>query len=345
MRAALMRAFKEPLEVTPVPDPEPPEDGVVIEVRANGICRSDWHAWMGHDPTIKLPHVPGHELAGVVAAVGPRVKNWRGGERVTVPFCGGCGVCGPCREGNQHICDDDYQPGFTGWGSFAQYVAIPRADINLVRLPDALGFVEAASLGCRFMTAFRGVVDQGWVGPGEWLAVHGCGGVGLSAIMIASALGAQPIGVDIDEGALELARRVGATAVVNAREQNPVKAIRDLTNGGAHVSIDALGSALTCRNSIRSLRKRGRHVQIGLMLAEERNVSMPMFEVIAKELEIVGSHGMQAHRYEEMLRMIVSGVLEPAKLIGKTVGLEQAGAELAAMGEFKGRGVTVIDRF
>ena len=195
------------------------------------------------------------------------------------------------------------------------------------------------------MTAFRGVADQGRVGPGEWLAVHGCGGVGLSAIMIASALGAQPIGVDIDEGALELALSIGATAVVNAREQNPVKAVRDLTNGGAHVSIDALGSALTCRNSVRSLRKRGRHVQIGLMLAEERNVSMPMFEVIAKELEIVGSHGMQAHRYEEMLRMIVSGVLEPAKLIGKTVGLEQAGAELAAMGKFKGRGVTVIDRF
>ena len=345
MKAALMRAFKEPLRVTHVPDPEPLEDGVVIEVRANGICRSDWHAWMGHDPTIKLPHVPGHELAGVVVAVGPRVMNWRGGERVTVPFCGGCGVCGPCREGNQHICDDDYQPGFTGWGSFAQYVAIPRADINLVRLPDALEFVEAASLGCRFMTAFRGVVDQGRVKPGEWLAVHGCGGVGLSAIMIASALGAQPIGVDIDGGALELALSVGAAAVVNARETNPVKAVRDLTDGGAHVSIDALGSALTCRNSIRSLRKRGRHVQIGLMLAEERNVSMPMFEVIAKELEIVGSHGMQAHRYEEMLRMILSGALKPARLIGKTVGLEGAGAELAAMGEFKGRGVTVIDRF
>ena len=345
MKAALMRAFKEPLRVTHVPDPEPLEDGVVIEVRANGICRSDWHAWMGHDPTIKLPHVPGHELAGVVVAVGPRVMNWRGGERVTVPFCGGCGVCGPCREGNQHICDDDYQPGFTGWGSFAQYVAIPRADINLVRLPDALEFVEAASLGCRFMTAFRGVVDQGRVKPGEWLAVHGCGGVGLSAIMIASALGAQPIGVDIDAGALELALSVGAAAVVNARETNPVKAVRDLTDGGAHVSIDALGSALTCRNSIRSLRKRGRHVQIGLMLAEERNVSMPMFEVIAKELEIVGSHGMQAHRYEEMLRMILSGALKPARLIGKTVGLEGAGAELAAMGEFKGRGVTVIDRF
>ena len=345
MKAALMEAFREPLHVGNVPDPEPPVDGVVIEVRANGICRSDWHAWRGHDPTIKLPHVPGHELAGVVAAVGPRVANWRGGERVTVPFSGGCGVCALCLGGNQHICDDDYQPGFTGWGSFAQYVAVPRADINLVALPDALSFVEAASLGCRFMTAFRGVVDQGRVKPGEWLAVHGCGGVGLSAVMIASALGALPIGVDINEGALELARSVGAAAVVNARNENPVKAVRDLTGGGAHVSIDALGSAVTCRNSVRSLRKRGRHVQIGLMLAEERNVSMPMFEVIVKELEIVGSHGMQAHRYEEMLRMIVSGVLEPAKLIGKTVGLEGAGAELAAMGEFRGRGVTVIDRF
>ena len=345
MRAAVFGAFGERLEVRAVPDPEVPRDGVVIEVRANGICRSDWHAWQGHDPTIRLPHVPGHELAGVVAATGTEVKNWRVGAPVTTPFCGGCGTCAQCSSGHQHICDHDYQPGFSGWGSFAQFVMIPKADINLVGLPESLGFVEAASLGCRFVTAFRGVVDQGRIKGGEWLAVHGCGGVGLSAVMIGAALGAQVVAVDIDVGKLELARSLGAVATVDASKENPWRAVQELTQGGAHVSVDALGSQKTCRNSVKSLRKRGRHIQIGLLLAAEANPKLPMHEVIAKELTLLGSHGMPAHRYPEMLGMIVSGKLEPARLVGKTVSLDEAGAELEAMGHFAQQGVTVIDKF
>lgn len=346
MKAAVMDAFQQPLSVREVQDPVPPDDGVVIKVEANGVCRSDWHAWMGHDPTIRLPHVLGHELAGVIAGVGHSVRNWKPGDRVTVPFCGGCNACPQCLAGYQNVCDHEFQPGFTGWGAYAQYVAIPYADTNLVRLPDALDFVEAASLGCRFMTAFRGVVDQGRVAAGVWVAVHGCGGVGLSAIMIASALGANVVGIDIDDEKLERARALGARATVNAKTAgDPVAPVKDITRGGAHVSIDALGSALTSRNSIRCLRKRGRHVQIGLTLAEERDVSVPMNEVIARELEIVGSHGMQAHRYDAMLDMITAGVLQPRKLIGKTIALEDAGAELEAMGRFSQHGVTVITGF
>ena len=345
MKAAVMHQFQTPLVLEHVPDPTPPEDGVVIQVMANGICRSDWHAWMGHDPAIKLPHVPGHELAGIIVDVGPHVRNWRVGDRVTVPFCCGCGSCAQCRSGNAHICDHDFQPGFTAWGAFAQYVAIPHADLNVVKLPDEVGFIDAASLGCRFMTAFGAVVDKARVKAGEWVAVHGCGGVGLSAIHIAAALGALPIGIDIDDAKLELARALGAVQVVNANDTDPVDAVHELTNGGAHVSLDALGSAVTCRNSVRSLCKRGRHVQIGLMLSKDREAVVPMAEVIAKELTILGSHGMQAHRYDEMLRMITQGKLEPRRMIGKTVALEEAGAELAAMGSFAQKGVTVIDRF
>ena len=164
MRASLMRAFTEPLQVEDVPDPQVPEDGAVVAVRATGVCRSDWHGWMGHDPAIALPHVPGHELAGVVEAVGPAVRAFAVGDRVTVPFCCGCGTCEPCRHGQTQICDHDFQPGFTAWGSFAELVALPRADLNLVRLPAQLGFVEAASLGCRFMTAFAAVTEHGRVG-------------------------------------------------------------------------------------------------------------------------------------------------------------------------------------
>jgi alcohol dehydrogenase len=345
MRAALYHQFQQPLSVIQVPDPELPVDGIILELKANGICRSDWHGWMGHDPMIQLPHVPGHEMAGVIAEVSPNIKTWEVGDRVTLPFCLGCGVCAECRSGHQHICDNDYQPGFSAWGSFAQYVAIPRAETNLVRLPESIDFVEAASLGCRFMTAFHGVVDQGQVKAGEWLAVYGCGGVGLSAIMIGVAIGAQVIAVDIDDQKLERTRQLGDVHTLNAKASNTVEAIKDLTQGGTHVSIDALGSTITSQHSIRSLRKRGRHVQIGLTLAEESWVSIPMYEVLSKELTLVGSHGMQAHRYPDMLAMIANGKLNPKALIGKTVSLEQAGQELASMGSFTQQGVSVISEF
>ncbi len=346
MRAAVYEAFQEPLSIQNVADPEPARDGVVVRVVATGICRSDWHGWMGHDSDVHLPHVPGHELAGVVESAGPEVRALSLGDRVTVPFAVGCGHCPQCLSGNQHICDHYFQPGFTAWGSFAEYVAIPHADVNMVRLPEALGFVDAASLGCRFITSFRAVVVQGRTQPGEWVVIHGCGGVGLSAIMIAEAMGAQVIGVDIKDEALALASKLGAAHVINARrEPQLVEAIHDLTGGGAHVAIDALGSAETCRNSVLSLRKRGRQVQVGLMVADYKDALIPMNRVIAWELELRGSHGMQAHAYPPMLDMIMSGKLQPQRLIGKTVSLEQGAVELTTMGEFAITGVTVIDRF
>ena len=346
MRAAIYERFGAPLRVTSVPDPTPPPDGVVIAVGATGLCRSDWHGWMGHDPEIALPHVPGHELAGVIAAVGAEVRGWRAGDRVTVPFVCACGSCPQCASGNQQICDRQVQPGFTHWGSFAEYVAIARANTNLVRLPDGLDFATAAGLGCRFATSFRAVVDQGRVRAGQWVAVHGCGGVGLSAIMIAAALGAQVVAVDISAERLALARTLGATVTINATQAGDVAAaVREATGGGAHVSLDALGSAQTCLSSIAGLRKRGRHIQVGLMLAEHRHAAIPMDRVIADELEILGSHGMQAHRYDAMLAMIASGQLRPELLVGQRITLDEAPAALADLSSFRGAGVTVIDRF
>ena len=339
MRAAVMHAFEEPLAIETVPDPVPPPDGVVVAVRATGVCRSDWHGWMGHDPSIALPHVPGHELCGVVAEAGPEVRGWAVGDRVTVPFCCGCGRCEPCRHGWTQICDVDFQPGFTAWGSFAELVALPRADLNLVRLPDSLGFVEAASLGCRFMTAFAALSG---VAAGDWVAVHGCGGLGLSAVMIARALGAPVVAIDVDDDTLSLAGKLGADICIDARETDPAEAVQELL-GGAHVSIDALGSAATCRSSILSLRKRGRHVQVGLLLEDERSVAVPMDRVIARELELRGVHGMAVGRYHALLELIARGSLRPARLIGRTIGLEDAGAELASMGAFAQRGVSVIE--
>ncbi len=346
MRAAIYEEFEQPLEIRQVVDPSPTADGLVIEVKATGLCRSDWHGWMGHDADIKLPHVGGHEFAGVVAAVGKEVSRWKVGDRVTLPFVSGCGRCYQCLSGNHQVCDNQFQPGFTHWGAFAEYVAVQYADINVVRLPDELDFVTAASLGCRFATSFRAVVDQGKVGAGQWVAVHGCGGVGLSAVMIANALGANVIAVDITQEKLALARQVGAHSTINATEpKEVVQAVREISGGGAHVSIDALGSPSTCFNSIASLRKRGKHIQVGLLLADQAHPPVPMDRVIANELEILGSHGMQAYRYPAMLEMIRASKLQPARLVGQTVDLTEAARLLTDMNTFSGAGVTVINRF
>jgi alcohol dehydrogenase len=347
VKAVIFERFGGPLSVAQVADPAADDDGVVIEVKASGICRSDWHGWLGHDPDItRLPHVPGHELAGIVAQTGKNVARWKPGDRVTLPFVCACGTCPECVSGNQQVCDHQFQPGFTGWGSFAQYVAIKYADVNLVRLPPEIDFVTAASLGCRFATSFRAIVAQGRVAPGQWVAVHGCGGVGLSALMIARALEARVIAVDIDDNVLALAKRLGAAVTIDARDNRDVPGlIRELTGRGADVSLDALGSAVTCSNSISCLRKRGRHVQVGLLAGDDYLPRVPMHQVIGRELEICGSHGMQASKYGEMLAMIVSGRLDPKALIGKTVPLEQASRELEGMGQFGAVGITVIDRF
>ena len=346
MRAAVYKEFATPLIIQNLPDPTPSDRGVVIRVKATGLCRSDWHGWMGHDPDISLPHVPGHELAGVIEATGKGVVRWNIGDRITLPFVCGCGNCPQCASGNHQVCDWQFQPGFTHWGSFAEYVAIDYADVNLVQLPDEINFVTAASLGCRFATSFRAIVDQGKVSAGQWVAVHGCGGVGLSAIMIANALGANVVAIDISEEKLDFARSIGALATVNAtKKEDVVENIMDLTEGGAHVSIDALGSPDTCFNSVANLRKRGKHIQVGLMLADHRHPAVPMDKIIANELEILGSHGMQAHKYSGLLAMIRAGKLFPEKLIGKTIGIEESSDELANMDSFSETGLTVIDKF
>jgi len=346
MQAILYDNFREPLRIQSVPDPIPSSQGVVLRVEATGLCRSDWHGWMGHDPDIAPPHVPGHELAGVIVDKGANVSRWEVGDRVTLPFVGGCGHCPECLSGNHQVCDNQFQPGFTHWGAFAQFVAIEYADINLVRLPDELDFVTAASLGCRFSTAFRAIVAQGKVGGGEYVAIHGCGGVGLSAIMIAQSLGANVIAIDINPQQLKLAKALGAVATINAREvKSPVAAIRDLSQGGVQVSVDALGSQETCFNSIASLRKRGKHIQVGLMVADHKHPQIPMDKVVAHELEIYGSHGMQAYEYPRMLDMIKKGLLLPEKLIGRTISLQDAVTELPEMNTYHGAGVTVVNQF
>lgn len=343
MKAAVYERFQGPMSVQNVPDPVLTDNGIILQVKATGICRSDWHGWMGHIGIIQLPHIPGHEMAGVVAAVGKNVTRHKVGDRVTLPFCCGCGVCEQCLSGNSQVCDNQFVPGFTAKGSYAECVAIDRADDNVFPLPDEIDFVTAASLGCRFITSFRAVVDQGKVAAGQWVAVHGCGGVGLSAIMIANACGASVIAVDIAEDKLAFAKELGAIELINAREVDDVsKKIKDISHGGAHISIDALGSSKTAFNSVSSLRRRGKHIQVGLMLADDYHAPVPMGDLVEYEWEIIGSHGMQAYKYPGLFEMICTGKLTPQRLVGKTLSLEEGCVELPNMDSFTGLGVKVI---
>ncbi|HZX05767.1 zinc-dependent alcohol dehydrogenase family protein [Kribbella sp.] len=344
MRAVVVERYGVLPEVREVPEPAVEAGAVVLRVEATGLCRSDWHGWMGHDPDIVLPHVPGHELAGTIAAVGAGVSGWAVGDRVTTPFICACGTCEQCREGNQQVCPNQLQPGFNYWGSFAEYVAVPYAEVNLVRLPDDMDFATAAGLGCRFATSFRAVHQVAQVRAGERVAVFGCGGVGLSAVMIASALGAEVTAIDTNPKALALAQTHGATHLLQpppptttAEADAVVTRLREL--GGPHVTIDALGSSDIVQQALQALRPRGRHVQIGLLPA---GVNLDVGRLIGQELAWLGSHGMPAHAYPEMLELVAAGNLHPAELVTRTITLDETPAGLAALSSGAPAGITII---
>jgi D-arabinose 1-dehydrogenase-like Zn-dependent alcohol dehydrogenase len=342
MRAVVVDTVRGRPEVRRVADPPVPVDGVVVLVSATGLCRSDWHAWAGHDE-ISWPHVPGHELAGVIVEVGAEVRRWRTGDRVTVPFVCGCGRCEWCRGGDAQVCPHQVQPGFTHWGSFAEYVALHAADTNLVAVPDQVDLTTAASLGCRFATAYRALVARARVTDGEWVTVIGAGGVGLSAVMVARALGARVIVVDRHDEALTLARRLGADHTLRADADDLSARIADLTGGGSHVAVDAVGSEQTSADAVLSLRRRGRHVQVGLLPPVDGHPRVPMARVIAWELDLLGSHGMAAADYPAMMSLIEQGALQPQRLIERVIGLEEAATLLPRFDTVTVAGMTMVD--
>ena len=340
----------QPLVVRDIPEPEPIPGGAVIRVEACGICRTDWHLWKGHwswlGVELDLPLVLGHEFAGVVEEVGAEVTRFAPGDRVIAPFYYAEGNCRQCREGLHHLCEAPVYPGASQNGAFSEFTHVPGADLNLVHLPESIDFQAAAIMGCRFATAFHGIVDQARLRPGEWLAVYGCGGVGLSAISIASAMGARVIAVDIDDRKLEKARELGAAAGVNGANVDAVDAVKEITGGGADVAIDALGIADTVVSTLLSLRPRGRHVQIGLTTDEEAGqVALPIDLIAARELHIVGAFGMPLTEYDAVLGLVAGSGIDLRRLLSHTVSIEDAGSVLASMDGYETLGTVVIDRW
>ena len=353
MRTAQFTAFRTAFQIAEVPVAAPRGDGAVVRVEASGVCRSDWHlwnqdlAWVGMN--LKLPANTGHEVGGVVEEIGPDVHTIKVGDRVTIPFHESDGTCPQCRAGYENLCDDVKTPGVHRIGGWAQYVTVTAADLNCIRLPEGVSALSAAALGCRYMTAYRAVIDRGGVRPGQWLAVQGCGGIGLSAVQIAAAADALVVAVDIDDRKLAKAREEGAAASVNSRNLTPEEvgqAVKEATGGGAHVSIDALGRAFTFHQSIQSLRKRGRHVQVGITSQEERGqVAIPLDLLTLMEWEVVGSLGNPHPKYAELLRLVANQKLQPARLVTREIGLEDVTDTLERMTRFDTVGFEVITRF
>lgn len=347
MRAAVLESFKKPLTLrNDWKDPEIGPNDVIVKVMANGICRSDWHlwqgdwGWMGLSP--ELPMVLGHESAGIVEEAGRNVTRFKKGDRVVFPFNQACGKCATCAEGNQHVCEHVAMSMFMGAGGFGEYSPVANADVNLVSLPEAISFVQGAALGCRFMTAYHGVTYQSGIQPGEWVAVWGCGGVGLAAVDVASAMGANVIAISRTREKLDKAMELGAVAVLTAGEEVPEQ-IRELTGGGVHASLDCLGTSATWMPAILSLRTRGRLIRLGLSGKEEEGIlPLPADLLTARELEIRGSMGMQARCYPEMLRMIETGRIRPQALVSEEVPLAEVSRVLEAMSRYDTIGYSVI---
>lgn len=349
-RAAVLKEYDEPLEISELESPNPGSNGLVIKTEACGICRSDWHGWKGHWPGAPpKEHVLGHEPAGTVVSVGDDVEKFSEGDQVGIPFNIACGHCTYCWRGESQQCANGLSLGFSPElsGAFASEFRIPHADFNATHLPENMTAMEMAGLGCRFATSFHGLAHQADIEAGDWLAVHGCGGLGLSAVQIANALGANVIAVDLNDDALHLAEDVGAVASVNATEAEDVaKEVLDITNGGADVSVDALGITDTCRNSIGSLATKGQHVQIGMTTNEEGGeIGLPVDAIVNDELEIVGVKGMPPNRYNELLQMIATEKLQPRKLVTDEVALEDVSDRLRSMDDFDTVGIEVVTAF
>ena len=353
MRAAVLQEYGEPLEITDVEKPSPAPDGAVVELDACGICRSDWHGWQGDGEWLGTRPSPGqilgHEPAGRVVETGEEVTSVSEGDHVAVPFNLGDGTCQECRNGHSNTCENLLSLGFAeeAQGAFAEEVHAPSADHNLVRLPDEVSSVDMAGLGCRFMTSFHALAHRADISAGDWVAVHGCGGIGLSAVHIADALGANVVAVDLSDEKLETATQLGATTTVNASDaENAAEAVQAETGDGANVSVDALGIAETCRNSVLSLGTRGQHIQIGLTTQEEEGmVALPTDAMVVQEIEFIGSLGMPPTRYDEIFRMMSTGKLDPSAIVSERIDLAGVNDKLEAMTDFQTKGIPVIESF
>lgn len=286
MHAAVVEAFGKPLVLKEVDVPSVGVGQILVKTEACGVCHTDLHAAKGDWPVKPtLPFIPGHEAIGLVVAVGQGVTIVKEGDRVGVPWLySACGHCEYCLSAWETVCGEAQFGGYTKNGGFAEYVL---ADPDYVaHIPKGLTAVEAAPLICAGITTYKGIkVTE--AKPGEWIAISGAGGLGHLAIQYAKAMGLNVCAIDIDDGKLAHATKLGADCVVNAKtEKDPAAAVKKATDGGAHGVLITAPSLSAFKQGIGMTRKRGTCVLVGLPPGE---FPVPLFDVVANCITVRGS--------------------------------------------------------
>ena len=367
MRAAVMTGPGEPLQIETLQLPEPGPGEVRLQVAAVGMCHTDLHVLKG-EVSFPSPGVLGHEVSGVVDALGPGATGVQVGDRVVSAFIMPCGTCRHCVKGHEDLCEQFFRhnrlkghlydgttrlhrPGgediaMYSMGGLAQYCIVPDTDV--FALPDSLDLAEAAVLGCSVFTAVGAVRNVGEVGPGDTVAIVAVGGVGLNLVQVVKAFGASRIiAIDVNAEKLELARRMGATDVIDSRETDPVARVRELTGGrGVDVVFEALGSAPTVEAAVRMADDGGTVVLVGIAPAGVA-ASVEITHLVRRKIRILGSYGARARTDMPLvLELAASGRIDVASMISERFdldGADEAFRRLAA-GSVVGRAIVEPNR-
>lgn len=326
MKAAVFRAAHAPLSLEDLPMPEPAADEVLVRVAACGVCHTDLHYIEHGTATFKTPPVVlGHEVSGTVAGLGAGVSRLAEGDRVLLPAVLSCGYCNFCRTGRENICENGTMLGNHINGGYAEYLAVPARDV--FRLPDDVPLVEGSVIADAVTTPFHAVVRRGKVEPGDWVVVFGCGGVGLSLVQIAVAVGGRVIAVDVRDGKLDTARSFGAEAVYNAATTPRLdREVRALTGGaGADVAFEAVGTAATQTAALSVVRTGGRLVLVGY---SPETLPLNAGRVMFRELDILGSLGCRPVDYPRAIELVRQGRVHLKQMVTHRFPLERIGEAL-----------------
>lgn len=339
MRAAVFHEANAPLRVQDWPDPTPKADEILVRVAACGLCHTDLH-YIDHGvPTAKQPPlILGHEATGVVAQLGAQVTNLKVGDRVLLPAVLPCGSCFACRTGRENICLNMRMFGNDVDGAYAEYVTAPAKDVFI--LPDEIPLVEGSIIADAVTTPYHAVKNRAEVRPGDSVVVYGCGGVGLNVVQFARLAGGIVIAIDIAEEKLEHALRLGATAVINPKQEpaGVAKAVRKLTAGaGADIAIEAIGNPATMKDAFSTLRPGGRLVVVGY---SDHEVALNAGRVMYREMEIRGSLGCRPVDYPRVIELARTGRIEVASLVTARYPLDEINAGLDMLRA--GRGIRSV---
>ena len=311
MRAAFFVGGGTPLELRETTRPEPGPGEILVRVAACGLCHSDLH-YMDHGvPTFKTPPlILGHEVAGMVAALGDGVDAALLGTDVLLAPVTTCGACVACRTGRENVCAEQKMIGNNVDGGFAEYVVTSARDA--FALPPELPLEESCVIADALTTAFHAVVRRGAVSPGESVAVFGCGGLGLNVVQVASMIGARVVAVDVDPRKLAVARELGAHAAIDAREPDVAKRIRRETSGGVDVAVEAIGRPPTQEAAVASLRTGGRVVLLG---SSAEPMTLPGGRVMYRELAVIGTLGCRGIDFPVVIDLVRRGKLTVRQLV------------------------------